>query len=311
MSGRILVLGAAGRLGHAAAEAFRDNGWSVSGLVRPGTGWRAPQGIEVIETRDRTVAVTAARGADIVLHALNPPYTEWAKHALPLTYSAIEAAETSGATLIFPGNVYNFGAAMPPVLDESTSMNPTSRKGRLRVEIEQLLQEASDRGMRTIVLRGGDFFGRGRGSWFDLVVVKEMNKGRLTYPGPPDLVHAWCYLPDFVECLLRLAEKRDSFGQYESFGFPGHAVTGRDFTTAVAKAAQRPLQVKQVNWWMIHTLGRLTKMGRELSEIGYLWRVPHRIDGRKLEETIGKAPHTRLDAAITQSLRELGLIGQV
>ena len=158
MNGQILVLGAAGRLGFAAAEAFRDAGWSVKGLVRPGAAWRAPQGIDVIETNDRAVAVKEARGTDIVLHALNAPYTGWAQHALPLAYSAIEAAEQSGATLIFPGNVYNYGAGMPPVLDETTPMQPTSRKGKLRDEIELRLREASDRGVRTIILRAGRFF---------------------------------------------------------------------------------------------------------------------------------------------------------
>ena len=118
MKGQILVLGAAGRLGFAAAEAFRDAGWSVKGLVRPGAAWRAPKGIDVIETNDRAVAVKEARGTDIVLHALNAPYPGWAQHALPLAYSAIEAAEQSGATLMFPGNVYNYGAGMPAVLDE-------------------------------------------------------------------------------------------------------------------------------------------------------------------------------------------------
>ncbi len=161
MKGQILVLGAAGRLGFAAAEAFRDDGWSVKGLVRPGAAWRAPQGINVIETNDRTVAVKEARGTDIVLHALNAPYTGWAQHALPLTYSAIEAAEQSGATLMFPGNVYNYGAGMPAVLDEDTPMQPTSRKGKLRNDVELRLREAADRGVRTIVLRAGDFFGRG------------------------------------------------------------------------------------------------------------------------------------------------------
>ena len=36
MSSRILVLGATGRLGHVAAECFRDAGWNVVSLVRPG-----------------------------------------------------------------------------------------------------------------------------------------------------------------------------------------------------------------------------------------------------------------------------------
>jgi uncharacterized protein YbjT (DUF2867 family) len=49
VSGRIVVLGAAGRLGHAAAEAFRDHSWTVTGLVRRGARTRAPSGIAVVE----------------------------------------------------------------------------------------------------------------------------------------------------------------------------------------------------------------------------------------------------------------------
>src|ERR1700752_3836746 len=100
MRGRILVLGAAGRLGYAAAQAFREAGWGVKSLVRPGAGRRAPRGTEIIETIDRAVAGEAAKGMDVVLHALNPPLTRWHRTALPLAYSAIEAAETAGATLL-------------------------------------------------------------------------------------------------------------------------------------------------------------------------------------------------------------------
>ncbi|MCC6890985.1 MAG: NAD-dependent epimerase/dehydratase family protein [Hyphomicrobiales bacterium] len=308
MKGQILVLGAAGRLGFAAAEGFRDHGWSVKGLVRPGAAHRAPRGIDVIETGDRAVAVKEARGTDIVLHALNAPYTGWTQHALPLAYSAIEAAEQSGATLMFPGNLYNYGAGMPPVLDESTPMQPTSRKGRLRAEIEWRLQEAADRGMRAIVLRAGDFFGRGRGSWFDLVLIKDLARNRVTYPGPLDVVHEWAYLPDYIDALIRLAAIRDRFAPYETFGFPGHAVTGRDFIGAIAKASGRALKVGHVNWWMMRTVGSLWKMGRELSEISYLWHVPHRIDGAKLAAAIGTVRQTPLATAIERSLRELGAI---
>ena len=308
MKGQILVLGAAGRLGFAAAEAFRDAGWSVKGLVRPNAGWRAPRGIDVVETNDRAVAVKEARGTDIVLHALNAPYTGWTQHALPLAYSAIEAAEQSGATLIFPGNVYNYGAGMPPVLDETTPMRPTSRKGRLRDEMELRLREASDRGVRTIILRAGDFFGRGRGSWFDLVVIKELAKNRITYPGPLDVVHEWAYLPDYIDALIRLAGIRATLGPFETFGFPGHAVTGQEFVTAIAKASGRALKVGHINWWMMRTVGSIWKMGRELTEIGYLWQVPHRIEGSKLAAAIGDVPHTPLETAVTRSLRELGAI---
>src|SRR5882757_5842038 len=102
MKEKILILGAAGRLGYAAAEAFRSEGWSVTGLVRPGAAHRAPRAIKIVETADRNAAVEAAQGMSVVLHALNPPYTKWHHMALPHAYAAIEAAETSGATLSFP-----------------------------------------------------------------------------------------------------------------------------------------------------------------------------------------------------------------
>ena len=107
MSGNILVLGAAGRLGYAAAEAFRMAGWSVTSLVRPGAAHRAPRGTKIVETIDRLDAIAAARCADVVLHALNPPFKSWRQMALAQAYSAIEVAETVGATLMFPGNLHN------------------------------------------------------------------------------------------------------------------------------------------------------------------------------------------------------------
>jgi nucleoside-diphosphate-sugar epimerase len=197
---------------------------------------------------------------------------------------------------------------MPEVLDETTPMQPTSRKGQLRVEIETRMREASDRGMRTIILRAGDFYGGGRGSWLDLVIAKQINQGIVTYPGPLDVVHEWAYLPDLVAAMVRLAAIRDRLGAFETFGFSGHAVTGREFVAAMAKAAGRGLRVKSMSWWLIHVLRPIIPMSRELSEIDYLWKVPHRIAGDKLKAAIGSIPHTPLNTAMARALRDLGTV---
>ena len=307
MSSRVVVLGAAGRFGHCAAEAFRAAGWSVASLVRPGAAARAPAGTEVVEVDalDHAAVGKAARGADVVLHALNPPYTDWSRLALPLAYSAITAAETAGATLLFPGNLYNYGSPLPAVIDERTPMRPSSRKGRLRLAIEDGMADAAERGLRVVILRAGDFYGGGRGSWLDLVLAKEIGHGRLTYPGPLDLVHEWAYLPDLVSALVRLAAIRETLAPFETFGFAGHAVTGHEFTTAIARAMGRKLLVKRMTWWLIHALRPIVPLCRELSEIAYLWNEPHRIDGGKLAAAIGEVPRTPLDVALARALEDL------
>ena len=306
MNNQILVLGAAGRLGYSAAEAFRDAGWTVKGLVRPGRAGAIPRRVEAIEAVTRDEAVAAARGCDVVLNAFNPVITEWQKNALSLAHAAIAAAESNGATLIFPGSVWNYGRDMPPVLDERTPMQPTTRKGQMRVEIERRIQEACDRGMRAIILRAGDFFGAGRGSWFDLVIAKDIARGRLTYPGPLDVVHTWAYLDDLTATMVLLAEKRGGFGPFEAFGFPGHATTGAELIAAIEAVARSKFNLRPMSWWLIKTVGQLMALGRELSELEYLWRVPHRISGDKLRSAIGDIPHTPLPKAIAESLRALG-----
>jgi nucleoside-diphosphate-sugar epimerase len=310
MSARVLVLGAAGRLGHKAAQAFRDAGWTVASLMRPGSAARAPAGTEIVELHalDHTAVCTAARGAAVILHALNPPYTDWSRQALPLAYSAISAAETAGATLLFPGNLYNYGSPLPLVIDENTPMRPASHKGQLRVAIEDRIAEAAERGVRTIIVRAGDFYGGGHGSWFDLVLAKEARHGRITYPGPLDVAHEWAYLPDFASTLLRVAAIRETLPQFASFGFPGHAVTGHEFAAAIARAMRGKLETKRMTWWLIHALRPVVPLCRELSEISYLWNESHRIDGAKLEAAIGAIPHTPLDLAVARALQDIGAI---
>jgi nucleoside-diphosphate-sugar epimerase len=311
MSARVLVLGAAGRLGHAAAEAFRDAGWSVASLVRPGNASRAPADTEIVEIHalDHAAVAKTAGGADVILHALNPPYTDWSRLALPLAYSALTAAETTGATLLFPANLYNYGSPLPSVIDEATPMRPSSRKGQLRVAIEDRISEAAERGMRVIILRAGDFYGSGRGSWFDLVVAKEASRGCVTYPGSLDVLHEWAYLPDFASALLRLAAIRETLPALASFGFPGHAVTGRELTAAIGRTMHGKPEVKRMTWWLIHALRPIVPLCRELSEIAYLWNEPHRIDGSKLEAAIGEIPRTPLDLAVARALQDLDALG--
>src|SRR5262249_1196765 len=162
----------------------------------------------------------------------------------------VGGGETRGATLLFPANLYNFGSPLPPVIGENTPMRPSSRKGQLRVAIEDRIAEAAERGVRAIAVRAGDFYGRGHGTWIDLVLTKELGRGRVTYPGPLDVTHEWAYLPDFAAALLRIANRRETLPQFASFGFPGHAVTGREFTAAIARAVRDKLEVKPMTWWL-------------------------------------------------------------
>jgi nucleoside-diphosphate-sugar epimerase len=310
MKGRIIILGGAGRLGRAAAQAFKAAEWQVASLVRGSSAAGAAPGTEIVEVdaRDKESVIAAAAGADVVLHALNSPYGEWEQLAVPFAATAIAAARANGAALLFPGNVYIYGAGMPARLDETAPVRPTSRKGALRAAVEQRLRDAAGDGVRTIVLRAGDYFGgEGSGAWFDRVIVKEIGTGRLTWPGPLDCVHEWAYLPDYAQALVRLTEARGRLAPFAALGFAGHAVTGREMAAAISRACRRDFQTGFMPWRLLKVLGIAVPMFRELSEISYLWSTPHAIDGAALKAVIGDIPHTPLDQAVAAALAALGV----
>lgn len=137
----------------------------------------------------------------------------------------------------------------------------------------------------------------------------DLARGRLVYPGPLDATHAWAHAPDLAAALVLLAERRAELPAFAAFGFPGHAVTGRELCAAVMQAVGRELSIGGMPWRLLRLLSPFVPIYREVGELAYLWRVPHRIDGTRLTGAIGDIPHTPLRDTAAASLRELGAAG--
>ncbi len=312
----VLVLGANGRFGLAATQAFAAAGWHVLAHVRRDAVAGMPGSVELVRAPLEAVAgALAGRPTpNVVVHGINPIYTRWDEEALPAARAAMDLAGHLGARFMLPGNVYNYGAGMPALLDETTPQRPTTAKGRIRAEMEAELERRAASGrLCATVVTAGDFFGGGSGSWLDQAIVKRVARGRLDYPGDPALVHAWAYLPDLARAFVALAEA-PAAAPLERFTFAGHSVTGHEFLAAIERAATtlgistpaRGWGHGRMPWPLIRALGVVVPMFRELARMSYLWRVPHALSGRRLATRCPMLPATLLDEAMHASLVALG-----
>lgn len=315
----VLVLGGRGRFGQAAARAFADAGWRVLAQMRPGGVALALPGVRWIEAAPEDTAglAAAARGAAVVVHALSPVYTNrvWRREVPRLAQAAIAISRELGATLMLPGNVYNFGESLPPVLHEDTPQAATTVKGRLRTQAEALVRRATDGGaMKAVVIRAGDFFGCGNGSWLDLILAKGLRQGRFGYPGPLDLQHAWAYLPDLAQSFVRVANARHRLPAFETFHFAGHAQAGTDWLDVLTDVAWEngwlradgALRQGGVPWALMRAIGVVAPTFHAVAEMRYLWQRPHRLAGTRMQALLGPEPHTPFPDAVRTALAQLG-----
>ena len=318
MQSTVLILGARGRFGLATARAFADAGWRVVAQMRSGAV--APMsypGIEWInaDLTETELLATAAKDASVVVHALNPAYTHkaWRAEVLPMMDNAIAVARSLGAALMMPGNVYNFGASMPAVLQEDTPQTAQTVKGQIRIAMEQKLERS---GVRGIVIRSGDFFGSGTGTWFDAVSVKDIRTGAFTSPGGLNKATAWAYLPDLAQTFVAVAQERARLKSFEVLHFQGASLSAQrwlDLLTPIAREQawlkpKQSVKFKRMPWLAIRLGAVFVPSWAALLEMRYLWDTPHLLDNARLRQLIGREPRTPLDQAVRQSLGDLGFL---
>ncbi len=267
MSGTVLILGASGRFGRHAAEAFWNRGWEVRMFDR---------------ANDDLVA--ASEGVDVIVNAWNPPYTEWARTIPELTRRVIEAARTSGATVLIPGNVYVYGRDAHQLFTENTLQLANNPLGRIRIEMEAAYAQAD---VPTIILRAGDFIDtEASGNWFDDVITAKSARGIFTAPGNPDVPHAWAWLPDMARAAVQLVEDREHLDRFEVVPFTGFTLTLRELARLVEASTGRPQRIRRFPWIALWLASPFWRMARHLVEMSYLWSKPHRLDDSKFRRLL-------------------------
>jgi nucleoside-diphosphate-sugar epimerase len=307
-----LVIGVTGSIGREVAAVLLSRGWQVRALHRNPAAAMTNALVQSVQwikgdAMQLNDVLAAARGTTLIVHAANPPnYRNWRGLALPMLDNTIAAAQANHARILLPATIYNFGEQAPQLLNENTAQNPTSRKGQVRVEMELKLQKASLYGVRSIVVRAGDFFGPGAGnSWLTRGMTSSSPLRRsVFYPGPSNTGHSWAYLPDLAEAMVRLIECERPMEAFEVVHFRGHWFErGSRLAELVCRVrGMDPTRIKPFPWWAIKLASPFVGVCREMLEMRYLWQVPLQLNNEKLRALIGAEPHSPIEIALAATL---------
>jgi nucleoside-diphosphate-sugar epimerase len=250
MQKRALVTGANGFFGSHMARRLVEDGFTVRGLVRPGSSTAALDGVDLEIVRgdlaEGELPADLFKGVDQVYHIAGL----FRQESVPQDYfHAVNAGGTEkvlrGALdagverFIHCSTIGVLGDIKNPPADENTPYNPGDHYQISKVEGEKLALEYHRRhGLPVVVVRPASIYGPGDLRFLKL--FKSINKRLFFIIGSGKTHLQFIYIDDLVQAARLMAENPDVLG--ETFIIAGdEPVTINDLAACIAGVLDRPV----------------------------------------------------------------------
>ncbi len=210
----VLLLGASGYAGYAAALALRQAGHAVTALLRTPDSARAhrlqAKQIRVVAGDLRRPATYRAELAacqvciSCALDFLNSTSTD--RLLLETLRGLPFAASETKRLLVYTTCGTLYGWVPQRLLDETTPVNP-AHPLHFRWELEQEVFQLGN--VRTVVVRPGFLYGQDGRSCVASTWFEQAEMGRVVYGGDPGRGWSWLHVADLAAAYCRLLEHPD------------------------------------------------------------------------------------------------------
>jgi nucleoside-diphosphate-sugar epimerase len=297
---RMLVLGASGFVGTAAAEAASRAGWAVRGAGgrRPA---RCADAVSV-DLTDPTSLRSACRGAAVVVHAAGLAHVTGAAgrdadfEAVNVrgTAAVVQAAAAEGVrrlVLVSSVSVYGEGICPPGGFDETAPCRPTSPYGRSKLAAEGIARDAvAGTGLELVVLRLATVYGPGDpGNLARL--MRLIDRGRFLWVGTGENLKTLVHVGDVGRALVAAAPVGAPTGIYNLTAPP---VSMASVVAELARTLDRRVPAVRLPAGPCLAAARLLRIfgsrGASVAESLRKWMADDLFNGGRFEQDFGWRP---------------------
>lgn len=234
----------------------------------------------------------AVKGSSVVYLCVGLKYDRevWAEFWPRIMANAIEAGKQSEARLVFLDNVYAYGKVDGPMI-ESTTYNPSSKKGEIRASIAtKFMEEVKAGNLRALIARAADFYGplADKVAIPNTLVFRRLATGRKpNILARADTKHSYTFTLDIAGALSRLAKSENAYGQVWHLPTAPDPPTGREFAVLAAEAFGSKPEYAILARWMLKVGGLFDKTIYEVSEMLYQNEFDYIFDSSKIRDAFG------------------------
>ncbi|MED1740639.1 NAD(P)H-binding protein [Bacillus swezeyi] len=253
---------------------------------------------------DYKTIVVAAKDADVIFQCANVQYHEMEEKLLHLGESVMKAADILGKKIVIVDGIYVYGRQVAKG-DENHPKQPHTKKGKIRVEFENLIFDNKWKNAKSLIVRLPDYYGKASQNSYLQPTLTGMAANKIAvFIGNLKTPREYVYLPDAAKMIVEIASKDDSYG--ENWNIPGAGlISGKEIIKMAREITGNTKLVIPLNKNAIRISGLFDPVMKEVVEIMYLTEEAFMLSGEKYENRIGEIVATPYKDGLKETLHFL------
>jgi nucleoside-diphosphate-sugar epimerase len=240
--------------------------------------------------------VKAVEGSEVCYLTIGLEYkaTVWEAMWPTVMKNVLEACQTHQSKLVFFDNIYALAETEVGHITEQSKMNATSRKGKVRQQIDQLLLEAVEKGkINASIARAPDFYGPIKEKSVVMSMIYDnLTKGKkANWLCKSDMPHSSGYAPELAKGTAMLGNTADTFNQIWNLPVDSQVPTAIQWAEMFRAALKKgPEGVMSLPPLGIKLLGVFIPVVGEMYEMRYQYDRPYFFDSSKFNSRFNYTP---------------------
>lgn len=217
----------------------------------------------------------AVKGSEVVYVTVGFPYKlkVWEEQWPKFIKNVIAACSEEEAKMVFFDNIYMYDPNHLDGMTEETPINPSSKKGKVRSEVAQLIMSAVGKGKLTaLIARSADFYGPSitNTSMLTEMVFKPISKGKkANWMSSADYSHSFTYTPDAGRATALLGNTVGAYNQVWHLPTATNPLTGKEWIDRIGKEMGKPTKIQLASRGIVKIMGIFIPVMREMPEMMY------------------------------------------
>lgn len=296
------ILGAGGAIGLELAKVLPEYTKDIRLVSRNPKKVNDSDHLHPADLTKRDEIFNAVAGSEITYVLAGFPYKAklWKELWPSFMKNTIDACLEHNSKLVFFDNVYAIGGDNVKHITESSKISPTSKKGEVRAEVDQLVLDAvKNKGLQAIIARSADFFSNVKGNSILMnMIYDNLAKGKKAqWLCNKGVIHNCSYTPDLAKGTAMLANSSDTYNQIWNLPTDPEKITGQGWTELFAKemgVTNTKMQV--LPGWGIKLVGLFVPVVGEMYEMRYQYDRDYFFDSSKFNNHFKFTPTSNAEA---------------